>query len=73
MAVLSIVFDYTNQYGGERKEQIIADIEANENGDYELETIMNKIKSYHYAKSRVANLEVTYYKQLISTGLIELV
>ena len=72
-AVLSIVFDYTNQYGSTSREYIIGEVEANENGEFEYKAVMDKIKKHGYAKSRVELLEVTYYNQLISTGQIELV
>lgn len=73
MTKVSITFDYTNQYGAETRENIIGSVETNANGDIERKTILEKIKSYGYAKTRVSNLSVKIYNAFISFGEIKLV
>ena len=48
-AVLSIVFDYTNQYGSTSREYIIGEVEAYENGEFEYKAVLYKFKKHGYA------------------------
>lgn len=73
MLKVSIVFDYTNQYGGETVENIIGNVKVNSNGDIEYKTILEKIKSYGFSKTRVSNLKVYHFNKLIDFGEIKLV
>lgn len=73
MIKVNIVFIYTNKYGRESREFIIADVKTNSNGDIELKTIMEKIKSYGYAKTRVSDLIVFPYSSYFKFGNVNLV
>lgn len=73
MLKVSIVFDYTNQYGSESRENIIGNVETNQNGDVEYKTILEKIKSYGFSKARVNDLKVYHFNRLIDFGEIKLV
>ena len=73
MLKVNIVFIYTNKYGCESREFIVADVKTNSNGDIELKTIMEKLKSYGYAKTRISDLKVFPYSFYFKIGYINLV
>lgn len=73
MTKVRITFDYTNEYGWETRENIIASVETNSNGEIERKTILEKIKSYGFAKTRVSELEVKIYNTYIDFGKVKLV
>lgn len=69
MVLLNILFDYTDKYNQRTYEQIIAKVKITNDGCVELKTILDKIKSYGFSKTRVNNLKVYLYDKYINCQL----